>query len=572
MGFCLPIEQTKKFIQALKDGVIDPGKLATLDSAGRHEFFSKLVGEGDAREVNALFESKLLLKNQQTGMIAWAKKIAGISEATRTDIISKIGRMDRILNETDQKSFLRDLASKRLGTEVTFEEAKKITELSKLISEAKSKLDANEPIGSAARLDYGAKKVALLNYVNELKLSNTETGIKAGVKGIVKNPIRGTAEAISKLAGIAKGIKASLDDSAIFRQGWKTVFTNPKIWAENAVKSFADIAKQLGKSPLNNEVMDGIKADVYSRPNAIDNTYQKMKLDIGTGEEAYPASIPEKIPLFGRLYKASEVAYNGFLMRMRADIADKYIRIAKENGVDLTDPLQMRSIGLLTNSLTGRGSLGSFERVGKQVNTVFFSPKSAKASFDFLTLHAADNMSTFARKQAAINLLKVASGTAVIMGVAMAINPKSVELDPRSSDFGKIRIGNTRFDISGGMSSVITLAARLLTLSSKSTVTGKVTSLNSGKFGSQTGVDVFTNFLENKLSPAASVVKDLMKGQDFQGNKPTLAGETSNLLTPLPITNVQELMNTPNSANTLIAAMADALGIVTNSYAPKKKK
>ena len=92
---------------------------------------------------------------------------------------------------------------------------------------------------------------------------------------------------------------------------------------------------------------------------------------------------------------ASEVAYTGFLYRMRADIADRYVEIAEKNGVDLTDPLETRSIGRLVNSLTGRGDLGSLEKVGKQVNTIFFSPKMVKSQFDFLTVQVMTWLSPF---------------------------------------------------------------------------------------------------------------------------------------------------------------------------------
>src|SRR5436190_2097637 len=112
MSFCLPIEQTKKFIQAIKDGVIDPGKLTEMSSAGRHAFFSRFVGEVDVLEVNSLFESKLLLKNQQAGLIAWAQKVAGITESIRKNMISRISRMDKVLTAADEQSFLANLTTK----------------------------------------------------------------------------------------------------------------------------------------------------------------------------------------------------------------------------------------------------------------------------------------------------------------------------------------------------------------------------------------------------------------------------------------------------------------------------
>jgi hypothetical protein len=323
------------------------------------------------------------------------------------------------------------------------------------------------------------------------------------------------------------------------------MFTNPDIWQRNARKTFSDIARTVGGK----ETLDEVRADIVSRP-----TYDKMKtakLAVGTTEEAFPSSLPEKVPLFGRLYKASENAFTGFVYRQRADIFDKYLSVAEKAGVDINDKHQLESIGKLVNSLTGRGSLGRFEGSGANlVNNVFFSPRAVKSTIDTFTLHAGDNMTSFARRQSAYNLVKIIAGIGTIMAIAHAVKPDSVELDPRSSDFGKIRVGNTRFDISGGMSSLVVLASRLVPAlwgkgMTKSTTTHKLTPINSGKFGAQTGTDVLYNFAENKLSPVASIVKDLLKGTDFNGNKITVLGEANNLLTPLPISNAYSTFKDP---------------------------
>jgi hypothetical protein len=164
-------------------------------------------------------------------------------------------------------------------------------------------------------------------------------------------------------------------------------------------------------------------------------------------------------------------------------------------------------------------------------------------------------------------MLKVVGGIASVLAIAKAVNPESVELDPRSADFGKIQVGGTRFDVSGGMSSLATLAARLITQSSKSSVSGKVTELNTGKFGAPTGSDGLLSFFENKLAPLASAVNDIaIRGTDFQGNKPTPGGVASNLFTPLPVTNYFELRDNPDAAPIMAALISDALGFGTNTY------
>ncbi len=556
--WCLIKSEAEKFKKALKNGDVSPEKLVEMTSAQRREYLAKWVGEANAKQVNALFESKLLLKNQQAGMISWAKKISGITPKVRRDLINKIERLDQVLNPSEEAAFLEDLASTRLGVDITHEEAQQISELSKKVSETKALSDINGVFSTEkARMDYGRARVDLLNYVNGLK----EEANKIPLKDYLKKPSL-YGKAVSNTAGTAKSLKASLDNSAIFRQGWKSLFTHPGSWQKNARRTFVDMVRTYGNKP----VMDEINADLVSRPNAINGNYERMKLALGNLEEAYPTSLPEKIPVFGKIYKASENAYTGFVYRQRADIADKYIQIAEKQGVDLTNK-ELQSIGKLVNSLTGRGNLGKGELVANEFNNIFFSPRKLKGDIDLLTLHAFDkDFSSFARKQAAVNIVRVISGIAAIMGAATAACGDCVEWDPRSSDFGKIRVGASRFDVTGGLGSIIILASRILTQSTKSSTTGEVSKINSGEFGAKTVKDLVYDFFENKLSPVAAVVKDLAEGQDFTGNKPTLTGTLNNLFTPLPITTYQELKDNPDAPNILASMILDGLGIAVNTY------
>lgn len=546
-NFCLMPEAINRFKAKLVDGTINPAKLSEMTSEERHALFEGIVGKDAAQHTNALFESKLLLKNQNAGLVRWAKQVAGITPEVRRDIITRIGKIDHILNPTQQHGFLRDLASTKLGVDVSQEEAKKISDLAGKVSETKTAME-----NGGDRLEYGRSKVALGNYVNDLKVKAE----KPSLKQIATSP----SKTITHGAGIAKSLKASLDNSALFRQGWKTLFTNPVKWQSNARKSFGDIVKEFGGK----QVMDETNADIVSRANY--ERYRKGGLAVSNIEEYFPSHSPGKIPILGRAYRASESAYTGFLYRQRADIFDKYIDIAKKSGVNIDDVKELKSTAKLVNSLTGRGHLGGLEPAANTVNSVFFSPRSVKSNIDTLTAHQFQkNITPFARKQAALATAKVIAGTAAVMALANALKPGSVEFDPRSSDFGKIKIGDTRFDVSGGQAAIATLAARIAKQSTKSSTSGKVTKLNSG-FGSSTGADIVNQFFQNKLSPAASVVKDLVSQKDFNGNKPTVKGEAGNLLVPLPITNVKELRSDPNSANNLLAGVADGLGIVTNTY------
>lgn len=570
MSWCLRPSEADKFKKDIIDGTVDPEKLRDMSSKERRDFFAERFGESNAEPINRLLEQKFLLKNQQQGFISWANKLLVPTEVKR-DLISRIERMDNVLTAKDEQSFMEDLASHRLGTRVTHEEASSIAEMANKIDEARAAMDAG-----GDRLEYGRAVVDLKRYVNDLK----QDAFKVGFKESIKHPLDTAVRAVKAIPGTAKAIQASMDNSAIFRQGWKTMWTHPRIWAVNSVKSFAHLFGKYGPDT----VMREIDADIASRPTF--DMMQKAKLDVGANEEAFPTTLPEKVPILGRAYKRTETAYTAFVRKTRADVFDKYIDIAKENGVELSND-ELVSIGKMVNSLTGRGHLGKLEPAGKAINNLFFSPKMLASHIQTLTQPITGaGGSSFVRRQAAYNLIKMTAGTAAVLATAKALLPKdSVELDPRSSDFGKIKVGNTRFDVTGGMGSVLVLLSRLSTaaakattgakiMSYKSSTTGQMQDLTSPEFGKQNLLDIVESFFENKLSPVAGVARDFAKGKTFDGKKPTPTGEALGLLTPLPANTIRELLKDPKARQDprfiALAQIADMLGINVNTYSSKQ--
>src|SRR6266436_5151390 len=109
--FCLPKELTDKFKTKLISGEINPEKLSSMSSEERRTYFKEFLGADNAKQVNTLFESKLLLKNQQLGIINWAKQVAGMKPEVLKDILTKVNKMTEVLNPVSEKAFLEDLAS-----------------------------------------------------------------------------------------------------------------------------------------------------------------------------------------------------------------------------------------------------------------------------------------------------------------------------------------------------------------------------------------------------------------------------------------------------------------------------
>lgn len=634
-GFCLIKPVAQEFLKRLKSGEINPEKLNAMESAERRKFFESFMSEADAKETNILFEKKVLLKNQERGLIRWAEQLTGVTNKQREAIVEKIRktnaeRLKRTFSPDDEEKFLEDLAESRLGIGVSEEESRVIFELAgkieegqqlfnkntiydklkdikgelsgkekevvdklfeqldalkkgkKLSSDAVAKikryLEGENPsdevkknvgkliddiVASRKNADkYGAARVALDDYIGEIKLG-------------IKEPMAFNASSIRKaivdIAGFAKSMAASIDNSFIGRQGIKALYTwNFKTWAKTFLKSF-----ELGARSLKGEeAVKGLRASIYARPNSMNGTYERMKLAVGIAEESFPTTLPEKIPVFGRIFKASQEAFTGSAYYMRAELADQYIKKAIAAGVDLEDKAAAESLGILINSMTGRGTEG-IGKAGETVNVLLFSPKFLQSNIDTLTAHVYSKKVTARDKvEAAKNLGKIIVSVGATLYLADKLVPGSVEWDPRSSDFGKIRIGDTRFDITGGMGSLVTLGARLIG-GSKSSVTGEITSATD--FNGKGPAELIGGFFENKLSPVFSTIVDVLKGEDFDGNPYTIKAMEEDpvdvtwrlvkgTFLPIPAQNVTERFQKFDTDVALAITIIDALGVSANTY------
>jgi hypothetical protein len=556
-GVCLP----KEAIEKVKAG-LDVAGLSMMNSAERRAALAGIVGESNAKWVNSSFETKLLLKNQQKGLRNWASKLTDVSPAVKRDLISRIEKMDKVLDPGEKKNFLEDLAARKLGIGVSRDEAKKIMDMSRKVQEAQAKQKPDGTFPSEAdRMAYGYAKVDMGDHLAGLKNDANKVSFKDNFKNM-DHALRGA----EKVANVTKATAAAMDASAALRQGWKTAMTHPVIWARN-VKGAFQAGIKAGTDP---NALREIRADIYSRPNA--ERYNKMDLSLGKLDEEHPTSLPEKIPLAGRLYRMSEVNYNAFLLKTRADLADQYLEGLEKAGLDINDKQELTAAGKLINSLTGAGP--NLEGKGGRIaNVVLFSPRFLSANINTITGHALQGgITPYARKQAIKNAGTVVAMTGFWLMLADAMSPgDNTEWDMRSSDFGKIKIGNTRFDLTGGQASPIVLMNQLIRNQQKSTTTGVVKNLGEG-YGSKDAMDAFWNFWENKMSPSGGAVRDVVRRKNFDGDKPTAESVAMSFTIPISFRTWGEASKDPHGAHPFFTAAADFFGVGANTYGDTQRK
>jgi len=576
-----------------------------LRGASLIDAMSRYIMEtGDGVLAKELASSKIISESS-----VHAQELRMMAEIDPTDPLAAIKRVMKSRAESTSK-YLKDVP-------LTDDEAQKVVDLSAIARERKTALDAvdSKDISEAAeaqRMEYGLAQVEMNNYIKTLQdpafgtnMGEKEFWQKTDWKDKFLNQTWESNLVRDSLA-FMKSMKASLDNSGIFRPGLKSLVVQPKAWANAVGQSWADMWHTMGGKRAG----DALDAWIVSRPGYLDGTYKKAGLAVSVTEEAFPSSLPEKLPGWaGKAFEASEVAFTGLQKRLRINGFEKFLEEASKNAEKTGKPIMedkeaLKRLGGMANALTGRGNLGLAETWADGFNLLFFSPRNLAANVSTLKdiIHspqllkraAGMEMSNvdFAKSIAAKNTLKITGSIAAVLGAASLINPDSVDWDPRSADFGKIKIGNTRVDMTAGMGSIAVLLARTVMPSQdaegnwgigrvKSSTTGLVTTLNDDTYGAQTVGDTVNKFLENKLSPGAAIAKNFWwSGKNFEGDKPTLlpsgegeswkSGELLNSIMPFPIDNAMKAGKDKNAAPYWVTALTDATGLATTTYGNAK--
>jgi hypothetical protein len=118
-----------------------------------------------------------------------------------------------------------------------------------------------------------------------------------------------------------------------------------------------------------------------------------------------------------------------------------------------------------------------------------------------------------------------------------------VGMDPTSSDFGKIVLGDkdtgTRVDIWGGHNQYPRLITQMITGKLTSARTGKEIDLRKGGFLNR--YDILLGSAEAKTTPAISFALKMLKGRDFKGDEVTFSEEVVDFFLPIIVTDLYEL-------------------------------
>lgn len=350
------------------------------------------------------------------------------------------------------------------------------------------------------------------------------------------------ASMVAEAMNFPRTVMASMDMSAPLRQGIGLIHKK-QFWT-----SFDDMFKAWGSEKAFNQVQQSIadKPLFKQRPGPNGTILPSFAEDAGLKltdltsitkrEESLMSTWAEKIPGV----RASNRAYTAFLNKLRADTFESLIDSGKIFGADGTTNIPLaRALADFVNTATGRGSLGKLESSAVALNSVFFAPRLIASRLKILNPAYYVMADPMVRREALKSLFAIA-GTGMALGQLSKMAGATVEPDPTSSDFGKIKIGNTRIDPFAGFQQYVVLANRLAQGRTKSSTSGREYNLGE-KFGRPTGLDVAGRFVEQKTNPIVSFAIGLLRGKDVTGQPFNIPEEVASRFVPIILQDLKQL-------------------------------
>lgn len=386
--------------------------------------------------------------------------------------------------------------------------------------------------------------------------------------------------AIVEAANLPRAVLAAYDFSAPLRQGLLVPGADFKAWRQGVgagVRAMFDekYADDILRSMREGQA--GVYKGVHTEKEILDGSgvyISELGGGLGRTEEQLQSRLAQYLPGI----PMSERGYVVPLSKMRHSwLFHEVGHLEKNLGrqLDLTNAGDLKAlddIGKVVNAMTGRGNLPDLLK-GHQglLSTIFFAPRLLWSRFQVPTMVFTKNAQV--RRMVARGVVGAAAANAGLLAAAAGASKAagwdmSVEHDPRSTDFGKIRVGATRMDFLGGYQPIVRYAAQLISGERKTTVAGEMFPVDPKR--------VVADFLRTKLSPIAGITTDVATGETMLGDP--MSGQVmmkegewedylQNHLVPMFIQDMKEAIAESGLAPGAFLALPGAFGGSVMSYA-----
>lgn len=382
---------------------------------------------------------------------------------------------------------------------------------------------------------------------------------------------------ITQFLGIPRVLNTMWDLSATGRQGFATLVTSPIVSARSFVAQLKAFGSERYAVAFDRNLRRGpaarLREEAGLELTAITGEFSRL----GEREEIFMSNIVQKmgrlklkgpgrvllpVKVLGMSARASERAFVTYLNSIRATLFDLQAAMLKRDGHLPTNPDSFKhyqALARLINTSTGRGNAKFLQ--GEFWNNTFFSPRFMTARFEHIPRATWDSLrpgAPWALRQIALRqLVGMASAwytMAVLIGTAAEAFGWDIEmeLDPRSSDFLKLRVGKTRIDMGAGYGQVIRVVVQLALREELDPLTQKVSKISVGS--------KIITFLRYKLAPVPGAIFSVAEGETPSRDPANFPFIFEQLGTPIVAQNLREVVN-EHGARGLILLVPEVLGV-----------
>lgn len=360
-----------------------------------------------------------------------------------------------------------------------------------------------------------------------------------------------------------QSLKSAFDVSAVRRQGGWMVLTHP-------VRSLRRVPDMFRAAWSDAEAFR-LNEEIANRPNAPRYALAKLEFTDPGGtlterEEMFRSDFAEKIPGIS----ASNRAYATFLNLVRADAFDAMTDAFLADGGAGTQ-VEETAIANYINVATGRGATGSMKAAADAMNGLFWSPRYVISRFQLIFGQPFYHGTARTQKMIAKEYARYLMGLIVVYTLGKMAGG-DLEDDSRSSDFGKIRFGNTRLDPLSGLAQTVTFISRVA--SGKTTrASGEVVPIRGRDipYGGDNTADVIARFLRTKLAPAPGMFVDVAAGENVVGEPTTAWGMAKGAVIPLSMSDIYDTMVEQGIPAGTVLSILGIFGEGVQTYQPKEK-
>ncbi len=376
---------------------------------------------------------------------------------------------------------------------------------------------------------------------------------------------------VVEVMNIPRAMLATADMSAFLRQGIIPLVAHPTISIPAVAKTFKFAFSQ---KSFDQYFKDLPKDPLYPlmRKSGLAITDPSKALASGR-EESFISRLLQSIPIIKIPVKFAERSYVGFLNKVRVDLFKTWADEFLSKGLSpVKDINYFKSVANIVNTFTGRGGLGKLDRITPELNNIFFSPRLIAARFNALNPVWYARMPKEIRVKAIGDFAKFVSVGLTTLALINLSDDVDVEIDPRSSDFGKIKIGNTRLDIWGGFQQWARVLAQLITGERKNTSTGEIVSLSKEEYPFTTRKETLLRFIEGKLAPVPALINELMSGaKTFTGEDMTFETTAKEKFIPMYIQDIADAYADGGLGRAVGSGVAAFFGVGVQTWEEQKK-